>query len=57
MDRITAILIGIVILVIIYSMGHKQENFRYFDSSILLPSMLNNQPGLGSMLDNQYPGR
>ena len=57
MDRITAILIGIVILVIIYSMGRKQENFRYYDSSILLPSMLNNQPGLGSMLNNQYPGR
>ncbi len=57
MDRITAILIGIVILVIIYSTGRKQENFRYFDSSMYLPSMLDNQPGFGSMLDNQYPGR
>jgi len=57
MDRITAILIGIVILVIIYSMGNKKENFRYYDSSIYLPSMLDNQPGLGSMLNNQYPGR
>ena len=57
MDRITTILIGIVILVIIYSMGKKQENFRYYDSSIYLPTMLDNQPGFGSMLNNQYPGR
>ena len=57
MNRNSAIFIGIVILVIIKLFFSRKEHFRYYDSSMMLPSMLNNQPNFGSMLDNSAPGR
>lgn len=57
MDRPTAIVVAIVILVIIYTISPKSENYGYFDSNRNLPTMLYNNPNFGSMLDTSASGR
>ena len=53
----TFVIIAIIILVVIYTLPKKQENFRYYDSNVQRSSMLDNQPRMGFLLDNSAYGR
>ncbi len=49
------VFILLVLLVIIYVMQNKKSETFAYDSSIPRPSMLNNVPRLGNMLDTSAP--